>query len=88
MRKRRLQLFILLLSLLYVGTYLGLSRRGYAEAERYGMKGFYYFAPEDSFRWRFGNLCCQVAFKPLNAVDCWLGFGMSPAFEPLWGLSR
>jgi hypothetical protein len=77
-----------LLLVLYVGTYLVLSRRGYAEADRYHMKGFYYFFPENSDAWRWKNYGCVHLFGPLNAVDRWLGFGRSPACEPLWGLSK
>ena len=73
---------------LYVGSYIWLSRRGYAEADQYSMGGFYYFFPENSNAWRAKNYGCVVLFWPLNAVDCALGFGRSPACEPLWGLSK
>ena len=76
------------LLLLYVGSYGALSRRGYAEADEYNMKGFYYFAPEDSESWRWKNYGCVYLFWPINAVDRWLGWGRHPGSEPLWGLSR
>ena len=77
------------LLLLYVGSYAALSRRGYAEADQYNMKGgFYYFSPEDSDAWRWKNYGCVCLFRPINAVDRWLGFGRPPACEPLWGLSK
>jgi hypothetical protein len=76
------------LLLLYVGTYVALSRRGYAEADRYNMKGFYYFFPEDSDAWRLKNYGCVCLFWPLNVVDQRLGLGRHPGSEPLWGLSK
>ena len=39
----------------YVGAYWGLSRRGYDEARRYNIQGFYYYLPEDSDDWRSRN---------------------------------
>lgn len=33
---------------LYIDSYYILSRRGYAEAKRWNLYGFYYFTPEDS----------------------------------------
>lgn len=76
-----------LVLLLYLGSYVVLSRRGYAEADRYGIKGFYYFLPEDSDAWRLKNFGCVLLFSPLNAVDRGLGFGRRPAAEPLWGFN-
>jgi hypothetical protein len=77
-----------LLLVLYVGSYVALSRRGYAEADRFGMTGFYYFTPEDTDSWRRRNYACVYLFWPLNAIDRWLGTGRWPASEPLWNLSR
>ena len=80
--------FGVLLLLSYIGSYAALSRRGYAEADRYNVKGFYYFSPEDSDAWRLQNYGCVYLFWPINAVDRWLGSGRHPASEPLWGLSK
>ena len=88
-RVRCLLVLFGLLFVLYVGSYYVLSRRGYAEADRYNMgKCFYYFTPENTDSWRFRNYTCVDLFSPLNAVDRALGFGRYPAGEPLWGLSR
>jgi hypothetical protein len=86
-RHRRLLIISGLLLVLYVGMYMGLSRRGYAEACQYHMVGFYYFTPEDSDSWRFRNYLCVFLFYPLNVVDERLGYGIGPAKEPLWGIS-
>ncbi len=74
--------------LLYLGSYIILSRRGYAEADQYKLKGFYYFTPVNSDSCRFWNTACVFIYTPLNEVDCKLGIGKPPAYEPLWGLSR
>ena len=89
-KKRKWPLWVFgALLLLYVGSYAALSRRGYAEADQYNMKGgFYYFTPEDSDAWRWKNYGCVYLFWPLNVVDRWLGLGRYPASEPLWGLSK
>jgi hypothetical protein len=81
------RLVIVSLLVLYFGSYLALSRRGYAEADRYKMKGFYYLTHEDSDAWRFKNYGCVYLFYPLNTIDRCLGTGRPPAAEPLWGLS-
>jgi hypothetical protein len=70
----------------YLTSYWVLSRRGYREASRYELKGFYYFSPENSEAWRYRNNGCVVIFAPLNWIDRVLGFGRYPASEPLWGL--
>lgn len=88
-KKRRLVLvFGVLLLLLYIGSYVVLSRRGYADAEQYNMKGFYYFFPADSDAWRSINYGCVCLFWPINVVDRWIGTGRYPASEPLWRLGR
>jgi hypothetical protein len=85
---KRLLLVFAALLVLYVGSYVALSRRGYAEADQYNELGFYYFSLEDSWAWRLKNYGCVYLFWPLNAVDRWLGLGRGPASEPLWGLSK
>jgi hypothetical protein len=82
------RLLLVLLLALYVGSYLLLSRQGYAEADLYHMKGFYYLPLENTDRWRYANYTCVWLFYPLNYVDQALGLGRPPGCEPLWGLSR
>jgi hypothetical protein len=79
--------FILLFAL-YLGSYVGLSRRGYDDARRYHIQGFYYFLPEDSDDWRFRNYVCVGLFYPLNLIDQWIGLGRPPGKEPLFRLSN
>jgi hypothetical protein len=85
---RRLKIVCAVLLAAYLGSYLWLSRRGYAEADQYGMVGFYYFFPEESDSWRYKNYGCAFLFWPLNAIDRSLGLGRHPGCEPLWGLSK
>jgi hypothetical protein len=90
MRKQQKRLLWLCgaLFLVYVGAYVVLSRRGYAQADRYNMTGFYYFYPDGSDAWRLKNYGCVYLFWPCNVVDRWLGVGRPPAAEPLEGLSK
>jgi hypothetical protein len=89
MRKRKVTTAAFLLLLFaYVALYVGLSRRGYAEAENFDFPGFYYFTPEDSDTWRYTNYGCVCLFWPLNKLDRALGYGRPPGSEPLWGLSK
>lgn len=88
-RKRtRIILVIGLFLGMYISSYLLLSRRASREADEYGIRGFYYFLPEDSNTWRFKNRFCRLVFMPLNELDRMFGTGRYPASEPLWGLSR
>lgn len=88
MTPRRYLLLLTVLFAVYLASYLWLSRRGYAEADRWNLCGFYYFTPEPTPAWRAKNYGCAKLFGPLNAVDRELGTGRPPACEPLWGLSR
>jgi len=89
MRKRKkLMAAVALLLAGYVLSYLWLSRQGYAEADRYNIKGFFYFSPENTATWQFKNYSCAFLFWPLNVVDRSLGIGRNPGSEPLWELSR
>jgi hypothetical protein len=87
MSRRRLVIVIALL-VLYVGSYLALSRLGFAQARAWGGKGFYFFTPRDSALWRVFNYGCVGLYYPLIVADNELGTGMWPAKEPLWGLTK
>jgi hypothetical protein len=82
-------LLIVVVSLLvicYVGSYLWISRRGYADAEQFGFAGFYYTLPEPNDRWRRGHSVLVIFYHPLNAIDQWCGTGRAIGGEPMWGL--
>ena len=88
MLSRRIALALLAFLVFYVGSYLGLSRRGYLEANQWNLSGFYYFTPENTDEWRRKNNACVVIFTPINMLDCAMGTGRVHAKEPTWGLSR
>lgn len=88
MRRRKALIGVLLLLLVYAGSYLALSRRGFASADRFGLRGLYFFEPRDSNAWRLANYGCVCAYYPLIKVDEWLGTGRPIGREPLWGLSK
>lgn len=77
-----------ILLLIYIGSYLALSRRGYAEADLCSFKGFYYLTPEDTDRWRTANYGLAILYWPVNRLDRLFGTGRSPAAEPMWRLDR
>ena len=60
---------------MYVGSYVLLSRRGMAEARTNEMACFCYFSPEDTNTWRAFNTTCAVLFAPLNYIEMQLGTG-------------
>jgi hypothetical protein len=76
---KKLLIIFSLLFILYVGSYLFLSRRGMAEARSYRAPGFWYLFPENADAWRFWNF---------GLLDQKLGTGMAFAAEPLWGISH
>lgn len=72
---------------IYVASYVMLSRRGYAEMEQNNFAGFYYIPAADTDMSRLENRVCACLFSPLNLIDQMLGCGRPPASEPLWNLS-
>ena len=91
MLKKRLKKLLIVFSLLlilYVGSYLFLSRRGMAEAKSCRAPGFWFLSPENTDTWRFWNFGLYGCYYPLIFLDQKLGTGMPFAAEPLWGISR
>ena len=86
LRRTNFWIVVILLVAAYVGSYVWLSRRGYAEADQYEMDGFYYFSAENCDAWRYENYGCMFLYCPLNFLDRSVGLGRYPAAEPLWGL--
>ena len=89
--KSRLQwsIFAILVCLLiiYVGSYVVLSRQGFADADVANCDGFYFFPPEETDAWRSLNYNCVRFYYPLIFIDIWIGTGRYPASEPMWNLS-
>ena len=86
-RPNNLLIVVTFVLVAYVTSYLWLSRRGYAEADRYHSEGFYYFTPENTPAWHRKNFGCVILFWPLNLLDRAIGCGREPAFAPLMDLS-
>jgi hypothetical protein len=87
-RKQIAWLLIAAFSLFYVGSYLVLSRRGFADADRTNTLGFYFFPPEDADARQHRNYACVYVYYPLIVVDQIAGTGRAPGKPPLFGLSR
>ncbi len=73
--------------ILYVGSYYGLSRRGFREADRYGAEGFYFVFPRDRLSENV-DLACYCAYWPLVQIDVVVGTGRVHASLPLHTLSK
>jgi hypothetical protein len=79
---------LFLLLTLYVGSYLYLSRKGFAECAPFGIDALYFSLPENSREWERWNYGCVWFYWPLIKVDCWVGTGKQPGSVPLWGLEK
>jgi hypothetical protein len=86
---------LIVVLMMYVSSYCVLSRRGYEEARRFDMDGVYYLSsenlndlpPQEAIdRWTLLNGYCRVIYWPLNAIDCFIGLGIAPASDPMWGM--
>lgn len=79
------------LGVLYVGSYLYLSRRGIAEATQLGASYFFYCPIDDLVPYQDlpPQHCWAVAvFDPINHLDrAWFGGGI-PCRGVTWGFSR
>ena len=84
-----LQALVLILTL-YIGSYLYLSRRAFAEYDARGYKPalLYFSPPQPGPEWERWNFGCVWFYRPLITVDCWLGTGREPGGAPLWGLQK
>jgi hypothetical protein len=74
----------------YVGSYYVQSRRGFREADQYGIKGFYFVTPTHPAKGGGSERANQqryLFYWPLIQLDLMLGTGRHPAAEPIWGLS-
>jgi hypothetical protein len=60
-----------------------LSRRAYAESDKYGIKGFY-FVKYDTLEKKTTNERYNRLFYPLVQLELLLGTGRGPATDPIW----
>jgi hypothetical protein len=85
-RKLKWPALVGLCLLLYVVSYLALSRVGYARAQ-YEV-GFWYVEPTGpKGSWYYRDCVCRRVYAPLNAIDCWIGIGRHPWTGGTWALS-
>src|SRR5258707_12901543 len=87
-KKTAAKVFVVLF-LVYVLSYLALSRIGYAEAEHQNSSAFYYFGSVVEDRDGAHN-ACVIIYWPLNRLDCALGTGRYPVrpTERLWSPTK
>jgi hypothetical protein len=85
--KLRRRLIICVVLLVYVSTYIALSRRGFAKADAIDLQGMWFATPEDGENWRFFHYPCVLIYAPLIAIDNLIGTGRSITSEPIWDLA-
>lgn len=79
---KRLKLILVVALLLYVGSYLALSRAGYRHADEYNVKGFYFCTPDSQIN-AIAHETAGIVYSPLIVLDVGLGTGRWPAKQPL-----
>ena len=86
MSRNRCRMVIAVLFVAYAASYLVVTRRAFAEADRYKMYGYYFVLPTNaSSRWV--NQFCRCFYYPCICVESLLGTGREPACDPMEGLS-
>jgi len=80
MSKRRITVLVLLM--LYAGTYLALSRAGFRWADRTNVEGFYFVEPRNEVADKVHH-ACTIVYYPLILTDNLIGTGRPPAHAPL-----
>ena len=85
-RRRKVAVIGLVLCVIYVSSYLALSRRGFAQADEWNAKGFYFITPSSHTAWQV-NWCLVIVYYPLIAIDNMLGTGRPVGSEPIYHLS-
>lgn len=91
MKKRFFPMSVVAIFLaVYLSCYFCLSRRGYAEADRYGTEAFYYCLPAGGVEAYYSSssassrislyqhYTCVVLFWPVNILDRFYGYGRIP----------
>ncbi len=85
-RRRKVAVIGLVLCVIYVSSYWALSRRGFAQADEWNAKGFYFIAPSSHTAWQV-NWCLVIVYYPLIGIDNMLGTGRGVGSEPIYLLS-
>jgi hypothetical protein len=85
--RRKVLIVLLCVLLAYVGSYIVLSRCGFAWSDTHHSAGFYFFPPDDSNTWRLANYGCVCFYYPLIVIDNWIGTGRLVAREPTFRMS-
>ncbi len=80
------RIFLLFMIVLYIGSYLALSRAGFRFADRTNCEGFYFVEPHDEYDDRVNHICV-IVYYPLIFIDNLIGTGRSPASAPTRSLS-
>lgn len=79
---------ILLAFVVYVGSYVALSRHGFAVSDQAGITGFWFFELRPTDAWEVSNYGCVAFYAPLIYLDYHFVGKRQPANVPLMGLSK
>ncbi len=78
----RADIAVIIAVVLYVGSFLVLSRIGIREAQRYHSHGYYFIEPTNTSRDDI-HFSLYVFFWPLVQIDYFFNGGIGPATPPL-----
>jgi len=78
---RLVRVLLVVAAVLYVATYLGLSRNGFRYADRVNADGFYFVEPRNEAADTM-NCACTIVYSPLIFLDNLIGTGRPPASPP------
>ena len=81
----RVRVLVVVVAVLYVGTYLGLSRAGFRYADRVNCDGFYFVEPRDEAADAI-HYGCTIVYYPLILIDNLIGTGRPPGHAPMRNL--
>lgn len=85
-QRRKVIVVGLVLGMIYVSSYLVLSRRGFLQADQWNSKGFYFITPTSHAAWQV-NWCLVIIYYPVIVIDNMLGTGRPVGSEPIYHLS-
>lgn len=77
----------MLLIFVYVSSYVVASRRAFAKADEWQLKGVWFALPDDGQNWRVTHYALTALYFPLIAIDSAIGTGRPTTNEPTWSLA-
>lgn len=82
----RADIILTIAMVLYVGSFIALSRIGIREAQKYSSHGYHFVEPTSTTRDRI-HFSLWIFFWPLVQIDYFVNGGSGPAIPPLRDIS-